>query len=53
MLLDPSDLAFQNLDPLLKLGDRQGPEVLADEQAERVARPAGEEIVVVHHVGQR
>ena len=48
MLLDTRDFRLQQLDPLgqLVLGHRS--KVLLDEQAQRVLRAAGEEVVLVH-----
>ena len=48
MLLDAGDLDPEGLDPFIELIDRQGAKVLLDEQGQWVARPAGEEIIVVH-----
>ena len=48
MLPDAGDLALEKLDPLIELINRQGAKVLFDEQGQGVARPAGEEVIVVH-----
>src|SRR5205085_3829823 len=45
---DPGDLAFQSLDALLELLDRQRIEILLHQQGERVAGLAWEELVQVH-----
>ena len=46
--LDSVNLGLQCLDPLGKLVERQGPEVLLDERHERIVRFRGKEIVEIH-----
>ena len=48
MLLDPGDLLPQQLDPLVEFGDRQRPEILLADQGQRIGRPGGKEVVLVH-----
>ena len=48
MLLDPGNFLPENLDPLVKLVDRQRAEILANEQGQRVAGLAREEIIFIH-----
>ena len=48
MRFDPGDLTLQDLDSFVELGDRNRTEVLLDQQGQRVARAAGEKVVVVH-----
>jgi len=48
MLFDPGDLLPENFDPLAQLVDRHRAEVLLDEQGQRVAGLAREEIIFVH-----
>jgi hypothetical protein len=48
MRFDAGDFGFQYFDPLRQFVLRQRPQILLDEQGQRIARPAGEEIVVIH-----
>ena len=48
MLLDTGDLGLEQGDPLLQLGHRKRPEILLADQGQRVLRPAGKEVVLVH-----
>ena len=48
MLLDTGDFLAERFDPLVQFVDRQWTQVLIDEQAQRVLRAAGEEVVLVH-----
>jgi len=50
MLLDPGDFGLEQLDPLLKLIDRKRPKVLLHNLGQRVLRPAGKEVILVHTV---
>ena len=48
MLFDPGDFLPQQYDPLIELGHRQRPEILLADQGQRIGRPGGEEVVLVH-----
>ena len=48
MLLDAGDFRLERFDPLVQFVDGQRTEVLLDEQGQRILRPAGEEVVLVH-----
>ena len=48
VLLDARDFGFQCLDPLIQFADRQRTEILFDEQSQRILRPAGKEVILVH-----
>ena len=48
MLLDTSDFGLEKLDPLLELVDGEWAKILLGEQRQRIGRPAGEEIIVIH-----
>ena len=48
MLLNAGDFLAERFDPLVQFVDRQWTQVLFDEQAQRVLRAAGEEVVLVH-----
>lgn len=53
MLLYPGDLGLEGFDPLVELVDRKRPEILANEQGQRIAGLAREEIIFVHDFGKR
>ncbi len=53
MLLDPGNFLPEKLDPLTQLIDRQWAEILANEQGQRVAGLAREEIIFIHDCSQR
>ena len=53
MLFDTGDFALEQLDPLLKLIDGEWPQILLDQQRQRVLWPAGEEIIVIHGGAER
>ena len=45
---DPDHFAFQELDPFVKLGHRERPEILFANQRHRIGRPGGKEVVLIH-----
>ncbi len=53
MLFDADDFGLQDFDPLGELILRQGTQILLHEQGQRIARPAGEEVIVIHGGKQR
>jgi hypothetical protein len=53
MLFDSGDLGPQYFDPLTKLVERHRAQILANEQAQRIAGLAREEIIFVHCYSQR
>ena len=53
MLFHPGDLGLEDFDPLIELVDRQGAEILANEQGQRIAGLAREEIIFVHDFAKR
>jgi hypothetical protein len=50
MLFDPGYFALQGVNPFIKLIDREGAEVLLDEQGQGILRLAGKEVILVHAV---
>lgn len=48
MLLDAGDFALQRLDPGGQFVDGKRPEVLLDHLGQRILRPAGKEVILVH-----
>ena len=53
MLFHPGDLGLEDLDPLIELVNRKRAEVLTNEQGQRVAWLAREEIIFVHDFAKR
>jgi hypothetical protein len=53
MPLDAGNFAFENFDPFAQLVDRYWAEVLANEQGQRIAGLAREEIIFVHDCSER
>ena len=47
---DALDFGLQGFNPSLELVDRQRPKVLLGDLRQRVLRPAGEEVVLVHRI---
>lgn len=48
MGLDPLDFLAEDGDPFRQLVERQRPQILLDGLGQRVLRPAGKEVILVH-----
>lgn len=53
MLFHSGDLGLEDLDPLIELVNRKRSEILTNEQGQRVAGLAREEIIFIHHFAKR